>query len=244
MTQVLNPLKIGKHISRYPIIQAAMAVGERSAKLASAVALSGGIGVIASLGLGLDSPYFDRRKRGSFFTANRLALIDELVEARSISPDGVIGVNILVATKDYSMLAQTAAATGANLIITSAGLPLTLPEYTADYPDVALVPTVSNLQAVELICQTWQSRYNRLPDAFIVENCLDVGGHFTEYEQINSIEYSIESVILQIREYLKQKMGVMIPLIVTSEICERSDIERMLAIGEHRNPVSEESGFL
>ena len=46
MTQVLNPLKIGKHISRYPIIQAAMAVGERSAKLASAVALSGGIGVL------------------------------------------------------------------------------------------------------------------------------------------------------------------------------------------------------
>jgi NAD(P)H-dependent flavin oxidoreductase YrpB (nitropropane dioxygenase family) len=231
MTHILHPLKIGKYVSRYPIVQAAMAVGVSGSKLAGAVANAGGVGVIASLGLGLNSPYFDKRKGGSFFTANQLALIDELMEARKISPDGVIGVNILVGTKNYSVLAQTAAAHGANLIITSTGLPLNLPELTADYPDVALVPVVPNLQGVELICQTWKSRYNRLPDALIVENCRMVGGHFTQCEQVNSSEFSLESTIGQIRDYLRQKMGVTIPLIVTGGICDRNDIQRMLAIG-------------
>ncbi|QIR41326.1 nitronate monooxygenase [Tolypothrix sp. PCC 7910] len=230
MTHVLPPLRIGKHIARYPIVQGAMAVRVAGANLAGAVANAGGVGVIASLGLGLYSPDFDKRKRGSFFTANKLALIDELAKARTISQDGVIGVNILVATKDYPVLAQTAAAEGADVIITGAGLPLILPEYTADYPDIALVPSISNVQAAQLICQVWQKRYNRLPDAFIVENCQKVGGHFTQCEQINPPGFSIASVISALREYFANQLGVSIPLIVTGGIWDRADIEEMLAI--------------
>ncbi|MDZ8240990.1 MAG: nitronate monooxygenase family protein [Nostoc sp. ChiQUE01a] len=231
MASILHPLRIGKHIAQYPIVQGAMAVGVSGAKLAGAVANAGGVGTIASLGLGLHSPYFHQRKRGSFFEANRLALIDELTKARSISPDGAIAVNILVATKDYPVLAQTAAAQGANLIITGAGLPLSLPEYTADYPDVALVPSVSNLFSAQLICQIWQCKYNRLPDALIVENCQQVGGHFSQCEDMNSPGFSIESVISQLREYFQQHLGVKIPLIVTGGIGDRTDIDRILAIG-------------
>ncbi|BAB75440.1 NAD(P)H-dependent flavin oxidoreductase [Anabaena sp. FACHB-709] len=238
-TRILQPLRIGKHIARHPIIQGAMAVRVSGAKLAGAVANAGGVGVIASLGLGLDSPYFDKRKKRSFFTANRLALIDELAAARSISPDGVIGVNILVATKDYSVLAQTAAAQGADIIITGAGLPLTLPEYTAAYPDVALVPSVANMEAAQLICETWQSRYHRLPDALIVENCQQVGGHFTQCEQVNIPGFSLELVIRQLRDYCKNHLGASIPLIVSGGISDslqdssasRTDIDRMIAIG-------------
>lgn len=231
IASILHPLQIGKHIARYPIVQGAMAVRVSGANLAGAVANAGGVGVIASLGIGLDSPYFDKRKRKSFFTANKLALIDELTKARNISPDGVIGVNILVATKDYLVLAQTAAAQGANLIITGAGLPLTLPEYTADYPDVALIPTVANVEAAQFLCQTWQSRYNRLPDALIIENCQMIGGHFTQCEQVNMPGFSIATVIAQLRDYLEKHIGVMIPLIVSGGICDRSDIERMIQIG-------------
>ncbi|WP_224088152.1 NAD(P)H-dependent flavin oxidoreductase [Nostoc sp. MS1] len=230
-TRILKPLRIGKHIAHHPIIQGAMAVRVAGASLASAVANAGGVGVIASLGLGLDSPYFDKRKKKSFFTANRLALIDELTKARSISPDGVIGVNVLVATKDYPVLAETAATAGANIIITGAGLPLALPEYTAAYPDVALVPSVANVEAAQVICQTWQSRYNRLPDAMIVENCQQVGGHFTQCEQVNIPGFSIEWVISQLRDYFDNQLGVRIPLIVTGGISDRADIDRMLAIG-------------
>ncbi|MBD2439582.1 nitronate monooxygenase family protein [Nostoc sp. FACHB-110] len=227
----LHPLRIGKHIARYPIVQGAMAVRVSGANLAGAVANAGGVGVIATLGIGLDSPYFDRRKRQSFFTANKLALIDELAKARYISPDGIIGVNILVATKDYSVLAQTAAAEGANLIITAAGLPLSLPTYIADYPDVALMPTVANVDDAKYLCQTWQSRYHRLPDALIVENCQMIGGHFSQCEQANTPGFSVATVISQLREYLTTHIGVMIPLIVSGGICDRHDIEKMMQIG-------------
>ncbi|MBD2448584.1 nitronate monooxygenase [Nostoc sp. FACHB-152] len=231
ITSILHPLRIGKHIAQYPIVQGAMAVRVSGANLAGAVANAGGVGVIATLGIGLDSPYFDKRKRKSFFTANKLALIDELKKARNISPDGVIGVNILVATKDYAALAQTAAAQGANIIITGAGLPLSLPEYTVDYPDVALVPTVANVDSAQFLCQTWQSRYNRLPDALIVENCQMIGGHFTQCEQADTPGFSVATVISQLRDYLEKHIGVMIPLIVSGGICDRSDIDCMMQIG-------------
>lgn len=231
MHSILHPLQIGKHIARYPIMQAAMAVRVSGAKLAGAVANAGGVGMIATLGIGLDSPYFNPRQKSSFFTANRLALIDELSKARSISPDGVIGVNILVGTKDYPVLAKTAAAEGANLIVTGGAVALNLPEYTADYPDVALVPTVANVDSAQYLCQTWKNRYNRLPDALILENCQKVGGHFTQCEQINVPGFSIGWVISQVREYLTETMGVKIPLIVTGGISDRADIDQMLAMG-------------
>lgn len=227
---ILHPLRIGEHIARYPIIQGAMSVGVSGAKLAGAVANAGGVGVIASMGIGLNSPYFHKRKRGSFFTANQLALKDELRKARTISPEGIIGVNVLVATRDYLALAQTAAAEGANLIITGAGLPLTLPESTVDYPDVALVPTVANVQAAKLICETWKIQYNRLPDALILENCQKVGGHFSQCEQANFPGFSIEWVISELREYLV-KQDIRIPLIISGGIGDRTEIDRILAMG-------------
>jgi NAD(P)H-dependent flavin oxidoreductase YrpB (nitropropane dioxygenase family) len=144
---------MGQHTAHYPIIQGAMAVRVSGAKLAGAVANAGGVGVISSLGLGLISPDFSAQpRRSNFFNANQPALINELQKARAISPDGIIGVNILIATRDYPVLAQTAAAHGANLIVTSAGLPLNLPAYTANSPDVALVPMVCGLEAVQFIC--------------------------------------------------------------------------------------------
>nr|WP_242026704.1 hypothetical protein [Leptolyngbya sp. FACHB-17] len=119
-----------------------MAVRVSGANLAGAVANAGGIGLISSLGIGLASAQFDPRKSSSFFAANRSALIEELQKARMISPDGIIGVNILVVTRDYLALAQTAAAHGADAIVTGAGLPLQLPEATVDYLNVALIPIV------------------------------------------------------------------------------------------------------
>lgn len=210
-----------------------MAVRVSGASLAGAVANAGGVGVISSFGLGLASPYFNTQprtqpKRRNFFVANHLALIDELQKARQISPDGVLGVNILVATKDYPALAQTAAANGANVIITAAGLPLSLPAYTANYPDVALVPMVCGLEAVQTICQTWQQQYRRLPDAFIVENSNAVGGHIGS--SCGEDSYQIEKLLPAIQHYLEQ-VSVRIPLIATGGIWDRSDIERMFALG-------------
>ncbi|MBI4781720.1 MAG: nitronate monooxygenase [Oscillatoriophycideae cyanobacterium NC_groundwater_1537_Pr4_S-0.65um_50_18] len=226
----LPPLKIRHHIAHYPVVQGAMAVRVSGANLAGAVANAGGVGVISSLGLGLNSSYSSNQpKRGSFFEANQLALIEELQKARALSPTGIIGVNVLVATKDYPTIAQTAAENGANLIITAAGLPLNLPDYTANHPEVALVPMVCGLEAVQTICRTWQEKYDRLPDAFIVENSKTVGGHIgTTCENPNS---GIEYLIPQIQNYLQNHLKVDIPLIAAGGVWNRSDVERMLALG-------------
>ncbi|MEB3336386.1 MAG: nitronate monooxygenase family protein [Leptolyngbyaceae bacterium] len=230
MLRSLPSLKIGQQTVRYPIVQGAMAVRVSGANLAGAVANAGGVGVISSLGLGLTSPSFVKQpRRDNFFIANQLALIEELQKARAISPDGVIGVNILVATKDYPGLAQAAVAHGANLLITAAGLPLHLPAYTVDYPEVALVPMVCGLEAVQTLCQTWQEQYNRLPDAFIVENSQTAGGHIgSTCENLNN---QIEYLIPQIQNYLQNQLRADIPLIAAGGIWDRSDIDRMLTLG-------------
>lgn len=165
----LPTLRIGSHTTPYPIIQGGMGIRVSGAKLAAAVANAGGVGIISAVGLGLNSPYFDpRRRSGTLFDANRLALIDELRLARAFSPSGIIGVNSMVAVRDHETLVRTAAEQGANVIISGAGLPLNLPRYTQDYPEVALVPIVSTVRAAKLICRRWEHHFHRLPDALIV----------------------------------------------------------------------------
>ncbi len=205
-----------------------MAVRIAGASLAAAVANAGGIGLIASFGIGLNSDP-DRRNR-QFFAANRLALIEELQQARQLSPDGIVGVNILVAARDYPQMAETAAEHGANLIVTGAGLPLDLPQYTQNYPDVALVPSVATVAAAQTLCETWHQQYQRLPDALILENCKSIGGHFASQCEENTVD-PIDTTIAQLRHYLSQRFGVTIPIIISGGIWDRGDIDRAISIG-------------
>lgn len=61
MTCNLNPLRIGKNIACYPIVQGAMAVRISGGKLAGSAANAGGVGVIASLGLNWYPLYYHSR---------------------------------------------------------------------------------------------------------------------------------------------------------------------------------------
>lgn len=229
----LPSLRIGKHVVPYPIVQGGMGIRISGASLAAAVANSGGIGIISAVGLGFNSPYFDRNTRkGKLFEANRLALIDELKKARALSPKGIIGINSMVVARDCETLVRTAAEWGINLVISGAGLPLNLPEYTADYPDIALVPIVSTLRAAQIICQKWERKYGRLPDAFVVENPNTAGGHLgAKYEELGDPAFNVEGVVPELVNYLERQLGVNIPVIAAGGIWNRSDIDRALALG-------------
>ncbi|MBD2461857.1 nitronate monooxygenase [Oscillatoria sp. FACHB-1407] len=236
--QALPTLKIGQHIARYPIIQGGMGVRISGARLAAAVANAGGIGVISAAALGLNSPYFDisernvRKRREQFFEANRLALIDEIQLARRLSPDGILGINAMVAAQDYELLVRTAAEQGINLIISGAGLPLQLPELTADYPAVALVPIVSSTRAARIICRKWERQYGRLPDAFVVENPNSAGGHLgAKLEELGTEAAALEVVIPDMVAYVRQELQQPLPVIAAGGIWDRSDIDRALALG-------------
>ena len=239
--KALTPLRIGQHVAPYPIVQGGMGVRISGANLAAAVANAGGIGIISTAGLGLNSPYFDPHQPGKqrpaqrqaqFFEANRLALIDELRLARTLSPTGVIGVNSMVATRDHETMVRTAAAAGANLVIAGAGLPLRLPEYTASYPEVALVPIVASVRAAQLICRKWSRQYDRLPDAIVVESPRYAGGHLGAKEtELLDPALSAEQVIPALVTYLREEVGADIPVIAAGGVWDRADLEAMLALG-------------
>lgn len=237
MTQ-LPSLQIGQHIARYPIIQGGMGIRISGAHLAAAVANAGGVGVISAVGLGLNSPYFDitqtnvGKRREQFFAANRLALIDEIRKARALSPQGILGINAMVAVQDYETLIRTAAEAGINVIISGAGLPMQLPEYTTDYPKVALIPIISTMRAARVICRKWERNYGRLPDAFVVENPNSAGGHLgAKREELGDRALEADQVIPELVTYLEQELGQSIPVIAAGGVWDREDIDRVLALG-------------
>jgi nitronate monooxygenase len=234
----LPSLQIGQHTAHYPIIQGGMGIRISGANLAAAVANAGGIGVISAVALGLNSPYFDitqtnvGKRREQFFEANRLALIDEIQKARKLSPEGILAVNVMVAAQDYETLVRTSAEQGINLIISGAGLPMQLPEFTADYPEVALVPIVSSTRAARIMCRKWERNYGRLPDAFIVENPNSAGGHLgAKLEELGDRTLDAEQVIPELVTYLQQELSKTIPVIAAGGVWDRDDIDRMIALG-------------
>ena len=66
-------LKIGKHVVEYPLIQGGMGVRVSASGLAGAVARSGGVGLIACAGIGLNSSHYNGR---NYFSADPLACED------------------------------------------------------------------------------------------------------------------------------------------------------------------------
>ncbi|XWK89973.1 MAG: nitronate monooxygenase [Phormidium sp.] len=139
---------------------------------------------------------------------------------------------MMVAARDYETLVRTSAEQGVNLIISGAGLPLQLPEFTLEYPEVALVPIVSTTRAARVICRKWEQKYKRLPDAFVVENPNNAGGHLgAKSEELDDPALEAEQVIPELVNYLANELGKQIPVIAAGGVWDRSDIDRMLKLG-------------
>lgn len=225
----LKPLRLGKHVARLPIIQGGMGIRISASRLASAVAREGAVGIIASVALGLASPYY--KKKSDYFAANKLALRDEIRKAREAAGGGVIGVNCMVAITDHEAMVRTSAENGADVIISGAGLPLNLPAYAKEYPDCALIPIVSTAKAARLICRRWEHVHGRLPDAFVVENPNTAGGHLgARRQELGNPAYDLETVVPEIVAYLEEE-GYDIPVIAAGGIWDRDDIDRIIERG-------------
>ncbi len=231
-----KPLKIGKYEIEKPIIQGGMGVGISWDKLAGNVSKEGGLGVISSVGTGIyENRAYAKRVLGegrpyeaeNFYSREALFKIFE--NARAICGDKPLGCNILYAQSEYNRVVKDACEAGANIIITGAGLPLTMPEAAKEYPDVALVPIVSTAKALKILCKRWQKTHNRLPDAVIVEGPLSGGHQGFKYEDCFKEENQLENILPPIVKEAK-KWGD-IPVIAAGGIWDKSDIEKMLALG-------------
>ncbi|MDW7709519.1 MAG: nitronate monooxygenase family protein [Deferrisomatales bacterium] len=224
-----RPLAIGRHTAHFPVIQGGMGVRISAGNLAGHVARCGGVGLVATAALGLNSPHFDGRRLPA---ADVGAVKDELRKAYAIAPDGVVGTNCMVALGDYEEVVRASCEGGAKVIVSGAGLPLSLPGLTADYPEVALVPIVSSVRAAELIARKWSKGYNRLPDAVVVEDPDTAGGHLGEkLENIGNGTYDQYATVRGVKAFFREALGADVPVIAAGGIWDREDLVAALEQG-------------
>ncbi|NMC74169.1 MAG: nitronate monooxygenase, partial [Geobacteraceae bacterium] len=89
--------RIGEYDVRYPLVQGGMGVRISGGSLAGHVARCGGIGIVAAAGIAMNSRFFTGK---NYFQAEPEAMKEELRKAYAIAPDGVVGVNVMVALSD------------------------------------------------------------------------------------------------------------------------------------------------
>jgi nitronate monooxygenase len=229
-------VKIGKYEIKHPIIQGGMGVGISWDQLAGNVSLEGGLGVISAVGTGYyknksENIHIVTKKDKPKDVANfysRDSLFEIFSNARKICGNAPIACNVLYAINDYGRVVHDACEAGANMIITGAGLPTNMPEFTKDFPDVALIPIVSSARALKLICKKWK-RYNKLPDAVIVEGPLSGGHQGFTYEQCIQEEFQLENIIGPVIEEAKEWGDI--PIIAAGGVWDKKDIDKFLAMG-------------
>lgn len=223
------PLQIGPYTARLPVIQGGMGVRISLSRLASAVAAEGGIGVIATAGIGMQEPdYFS-----NFLEANKRALRDEIRKVREATK-GLLGVNILVPLSNYADMARTAIEEKVEFIFSGAALPLNLPSFLDGSTTTKLVPIVSSARAAKIVIRKWLDKYRYRPDAIVVEGP-KAGGHlgFKE-EELDDPAYALEALlgpVLREAEAGGKEDGRPIPVIAAGGIYTGEDLYAAMAAG-------------
>ena len=233
------PLKI-KGKTLVPIVQGGMGVGISAHRLAGTVASLNGVGTIASVDLRRHHPDLmaetgRSRNREAIEKANLIALDREIKMAQDIAQGrGVIAVNVMRAVTQYQDYVRQSCQSGAEAIVMGAGLPLDLPELTEGYPDVALVPILSDVRGIVLLLKKWM-RKNRLPDAIVIEHPRYAGGHLgaAKKEDVNDPRFNFEVVIPGVLEAFEE-MGIAsekIPLIPAGGINSHERVRELIDMG-------------
>jgi nitronate monooxygenase len=171
-----------------PLVQGGMGIGISAHRLAGAVARAGAVGTIASIDLrhhhaDLSDQAKHCRDKDELNRLNLIALDREIRAALdSAAGHGMVAVNVMKAVTEHPALVRQACASGAQAIVMGAGLPLDLPDLTENYPDVALIPILSDARGVAIVLKKWArlkkfGSGGRLPDALVIEHPLYAGGH-------------------------------------------------------------------
>lgn len=188
----LPVLKIGKLVAQVPIIQGGMAIRLSTARLAAAVANEGGIGLIAASGMAFDE------------------LRKEIRMARELTGGkGIIGINAMVAAREFLGLITTAAEEGIDLIVAGAGFSRDIFAVGRKY-GVEIVPIVSSVR----LAQTAE----KLGASAIVVEGTEAGGHL-------GTQQSIKEILPEIIE------AVNIPVIAAGGAVDGNDVADLLKLG-------------
>ncbi|UOO82621.1 nitronate monooxygenase family protein [Uruburuella testudinis] len=236
MQHSFDPLIIrGK--SLIPIVQGGMGVGVSASKLSSAVARENGVGTIASVDLRhLHDDLLAESKinptEAKYDKLNRIALDREITKAKADSEGrGMIAVNVMKAVKDHQALVRQACESGADAIVMGAGLPLDLPEMAEGYPDIALLPILSESRGINIVLKRWMKK-GVLPDAIVIEHPAHAAGHLgaMTVDGVNDEKFEFKRVIEETFEVFK-KLGLegeKIPLVLAGGMANFQKIQTAL----------------
>ena len=249
----LKPLKIGNLVAKHPVIQGGMGVGVSLSSLAGAVAKAGGIGIISTAQIGFKDQDFGKNP----MAANLRAIHSELKKAREKAPQGILGFNIMVATKEYASYVKEAVKAGAAVIISGAGLPIDMPKFVAEAENenrgsekkerrTMIAPIVSSVKSALVICRMWDRKYHTAPDFVVVEGPC-AGGHLGfSREQLAELGADTDHVAETFDEpaYDKEIRGIIetvksfaekykkhIPVITAGGIFDHKDVLHQFALG-------------
>lgn len=228
---MLKEVKIKDKILQVPIIQGGMGVGISLSSLAGNVMKEGAMGVISAAHPGYKKEGFNKNS----LKCNVEAILEEVKKAREISKGkGLLGVNIMVASKDYAEYVKAAVKAKVDAIISGAGLPLELPKLVDD-ESILLAPIVSSGRAIRLILKRWDKRHNTVPDFVVIEGS-EAGGHlgFKKEELLNGTCESLDKIFDDVKKELKpfeEAYNKKIPVFVAGGIFTGSDIAHFIKKG-------------
>src|SRR6187402_689341 len=223
-----------------PVVQGGMGVGVSAHRLAGHVARLGAMGTISSVDLRQHHPDLLERSAGirdkaQLDALNHIALDREVRAALALADGhGVVAVNVMKAVNDHAAHVRQACESGIQAIVMGAGLPLDLPELAAGYPDVALVPILSEARGVSIVVRKWM-RKGRLPDAIVIEHPGFAGGHLgaTRLAEVRDPRFDAPHVLEEVLA-LFDSLGLgrrEIPIIVAGGIHTHEQVRHALALG-------------
>jgi nitronate monooxygenase len=226
--------------SLLPIVQGGMGIGVSAHRLAGSVARLGAMGTISSVELRQHHPdLLERcgkaRDKALIDAANLEALDREIRAALALAGGrGAVAVNIMKAVAAHAGYVRQSCESGAHAIVMGAGLPLDLPELTRDFPDVALVPILSEARGVSIVLRKWMRR-NRLPDALVIEHPGFAGGHLgaTHLDEVRDARFDFEPVLGAVFEVFAT-LGLeraAIPVIVAGGIHTHERVRELIGLG-------------
>lgn len=186
----LPELKIGHLVAKVPVIQGGMAIRISTGRLAAAVGEAGGIGLIAASGMSFDE------------------LREEIRLARSLTK-GIIGINVMVAARQFSGLVKTAIDEGIDLVVAGAGFSR----------DVFALGKESGTPIVTMVSSVKVAKISeKLGAAAVVVEGKEAGGHLGTNKSM--------------RELLPEiKQAVSIPVIGAGGVIDGRDIVDVLNLG-------------
>ena len=187
----LPELRIVELVAKEPIIQGGMAIRLSTARLAAAVANEGGIGLIAASGMPFDE------------------LRHEIKLARKLSPHGIIGINVMVAAREFKGIVTTAIEEGIDLVVAGAGFSRDMFAW-GKASGTPIVPIVSSAKLAKISQSLGAS-------AVVVEGA-EAGGHL-------GTNRSSRLIVPEVRA------AVDIPVIGAGGVLHGEDVAEMLRLG-------------